>query len=166
MTITITEQELKPCPLCGKKVDVTETYITGRYIIVCPRCNIFMHTKYENLSVAIKTWNTRASDAELEELRKIEKSPILKITESDLRDYEKKEFEKYYAKFSDLELVVHLMADLLRFGAFKEGEKDPGYLFSCEIQALKIVAKILKNNSEFSCNGWIVNYLDKFGFLK
>lgn len=67
------EQELKPCPFCKKEIiyHKEDGLSSGIYIakhIECVNCKYNFNTEWShNL---FKVWNTRAYDAELEELRK------------------------------------------------------------------------------------------------
>lgn len=61
--------ELKPCPFCGCKANITETYIpnesfykpaTRIYNLRCSKCRAEMHgERYRDL---VKAWNRRKTD--------------------------------------------------------------------------------------------------------
>lgn len=57
--MTMTEIELKPCPFCGGKAEVT--VFLGNYMVACTACpaSIFP-CKGMTKDEAVKTWNRRA----------------------------------------------------------------------------------------------------------
>jgi hypothetical protein len=81
--MTITEQELKPCILCkGVNLKITKqkwNSLTDWYILGCIDCKI----RVPGLSreKLIEKWNTRAHDAELEELRRVKGNLLELINE-------------------------------------------------------------------------------------
>ena len=67
--MTITEQELRECPHCKSEV-IVWVYGTGApFEIKC--LNQCINKSFSTREEAIKAWNTRAYDAELEELMQV-----------------------------------------------------------------------------------------------
>lgn len=65
----MSEQELKPCPFCGKKPDVIEysSYGSIHYRVQCHACGTGTRSVLAKARLSI-LWNTRHSDPMLEEL--------------------------------------------------------------------------------------------------
>lgn len=65
----VTDQELKPCPLCGGKAKITSRYFGGKreYIetVSCKKCHLSINRiwskgmSFETEVDVVKTWNTR-----------------------------------------------------------------------------------------------------------
>ena len=58
--------ELKPCPFCGKEVDIRE--VDGDWIVDCFGCRVMLDHIFITESEAITAWNTRTADKKLEGL--------------------------------------------------------------------------------------------------
>ena len=61
--------ELKPCPFCGGKADVTRYYESGVEVgsaIVCNNCGVSVYqVEADCAEENIKAWKRRASDGEM-----------------------------------------------------------------------------------------------------
>ncbi len=62
--------ELKPCPFCGASCLQIVSGQPGCHYVKCESCKVT--TDDTSRSRAITAWNTRADDAEIERLRRIE----------------------------------------------------------------------------------------------
>ena len=54
---------LKPCPFCGGKKNVVESYSAGYYTVQCKTLGCLMSVKGATREEAISSWNKRAGDA-------------------------------------------------------------------------------------------------------
>lgn len=51
--------KLKPCPFCGKKVNIMDDLFSkGQIIVYCNECHLSMTSKY-NLEQVVEKWNNR-----------------------------------------------------------------------------------------------------------
>lgn len=82
----MTEQALRECPFCGSKKTFARSLIGDvDFVAACSKCNgsIVKGTKDQ----AIAAWNTRAYDAELEELTMVKrKLEMLKASVEHIRN--------------------------------------------------------------------------------
>ena len=63
------QEELKPCPFCGEKAEVSSGRFDGKdtSYVMCTRCGsrgefFFVSSRYASAEKAIKAWNRRVQD--------------------------------------------------------------------------------------------------------
>ena len=55
--------KLKPCPFCGKRVEISQSYLSFRYFIQCEDC--CSTVAYDTKEEISKFWNTRPAEEAL-----------------------------------------------------------------------------------------------------
>lgn len=77
MPITITDEEFKPCPFCGSEAEFNSYMFPVNPNLVYVLCSnencIFLKedTPFSSKEEAIKAWNTRAYEAEMQEILRV-----------------------------------------------------------------------------------------------
>ena len=58
------KQELKPCPFCGRDVDLVDKTPDLRLYVVCRWCGVSMCDTFEDgVEALVKAWNKREGEA-------------------------------------------------------------------------------------------------------
>jgi ssDNA-binding Zn-finger/Zn-ribbon topoisomerase 1 len=63
-TLTNIDEELKPCPHCGNKIQKFMGKDAPEWWINCENCSSFSNTKQQ----AVERWNMRANDGDYQEV--------------------------------------------------------------------------------------------------